>query len=361
MNHPLSVKAGPTAYRLIREHGFSLANVRVIVAASGGAKWLVLNQMDRVLFPMLKAAATAPVHLLCSSIGSWRMSILAMANPLAAIDRFESTYVDYEWLKKPGPSDVSRVTRWTLDQLLGDRGEQEILSDPYMRMHILAVRSKHLLAYDSKLPLLMGLLSTWGANAVSRRNLRFFFERALFSDPRSRAPFHDMVDDTGLATINVDLNDGNYRDAVMATSSIPLVMDGIPEIAGAPKGMYRDGGFTDYHFNSAFLGDVTEPSNDLVLYPHYRERIIPGWFDKAWQGRGPSAQYYDRALVIAPSDEFAASLPYGKIPDRGDFKTFDHKTRVAYWRRVLEETARLGDDLRHLLIDDGLAARVRPL
>jgi len=170
-----------------------------------------------------------------------------------------------------------------------------------------------------------------------------------------------MVDDTGLQMINVDLNEQNYRDAVMATSSIPLVMDGVPDITGAPKGMYRDGGFTDYHFNSAFLGKGGGRDDDIILYPHYRERIIPGWFDKAWKGRGPSAEHYDRALVIAPSDEFAASLPYGKIPDRGDFTRLDHETRVAYWYHVLNETARLGDDLAALLSGDDLAARVRPL
>jgi len=82
---------------MIRENGFSLENVRVVVAASGGAKWLVLNQMDRVLFPMLKAAANAPVHLLCSSIGSWRMSILGLRDPPGAIERFALPYTDHEW------------------------------------------------------------------------------------------------------------------------------------------------------------------------------------------------------------------------------------------------------------------------
>ena len=46
----LQVFAGPVALAHLRERGLRAADVRVIPAAAGGAKGLVLNPLDRFLF-----------------------------------------------------------------------------------------------------------------------------------------------------------------------------------------------------------------------------------------------------------------------------------------------------------------------
>jgi hypothetical protein len=48
-------------------------------------------------------------------------------------------------------------------------------------------------------------------------------------------------------------------------------------------------------------------------------------------------------LLVAPSPDWVAKLPFGKIPDRNDFKHLKDAERQRYWRQVTAETARLGD------------------
>ena len=54
-----------------------------VIGASGGPKWLVLHGLDRVLFPWLlaNANASAPLHSVASSIGSWRFACLGARAP----------------------------------------------------------------------------------------------------------------------------------------------------------------------------------------------------------------------------------------------------------------------------------------
>ena len=95
----------------------------------------------------------------------------------------------------------------------------------------------------------------------------------------------------------------------MASGSIPIVIEGVKDIDGAPKGVYRDGGIIDYHFDLTF-----GPHKGLVLYPHFYSKPIPGWFDKSLTKRLPHVSSYDDVVMLVPSDEFIASLPTVKYP-----------------------------------------------
>src|SRR5574338_141933 len=100
----LTLRAGRHAYDLIRERGLRAEDVDVIPAASGGAKWLVLAGLDRYLFgEFLRAPRTRPMHLIGSSIGSWRMACLAQDDPVAALGRGHRAYI-YEQRYTPRPS-----------------------------------------------------------------------------------------------------------------------------------------------------------------------------------------------------------------------------------------------------------------
>ena len=70
----LVFKAGPEAYESIRRHGFAPERIGTLVGASGGAKWLVLSQLDRVILKNLVPRMTGPVHLIGTSIGAWRFA-----------------------------------------------------------------------------------------------------------------------------------------------------------------------------------------------------------------------------------------------------------------------------------------------
>ena len=154
----------------------------------------------------------------------------------------------------------------------------------------------------------------------------------------------------------VPLAPANLRQAIVATGSIPLVLEGVRNIPGAPRGTYRDGGVIDYH--------IDLPQSDegrLVLFPHFYNYIKPGWFDKALSWRKPARAHVDNTILISPSAEFVEKLPYGKIPDRKDFTNFEPAERERAWRTVVAACRELADDLEDVLENERLAERVQPL
>jgi len=131
----------------------------------------------------------------------------------------------------------------------------------------------------------------------------------------------------------------------------------VRQIAGAPQGVYRDGGLLDYHF------DIPFPLEEgIVLFPHFSERIIPGWFDKLLKWRKPTPANQDNLLMVAPSQAFIEKLPHGKITDRADFNAYAgrNESRITYWHAVLGETERLHDELAQVLEGGSLAEVVKP-
>jgi hypothetical protein len=348
----LQIKAGPKALAHLESDGLAPGAVRMIAGASGGAKWLVLNGLDRALIENLLPGLQAPVHLIGSSIGAWRFACYAQRDPLAAIARFERAYLEQTYSEKPDREEISRVSRDILGRILGPDGARDITSHPVFRLNVMAVRARHLTASEGPAALGLGLAGAMLANHVSRRALGAFFERALFYDPRSRAPFFD-VDDFPIHRI--EMSEENVADAVLASGSIPFVLSGVTGIAGAPDGVYRDGGVIDYHFDLPLSAD-----GGITLYPHFYGHLIPGWFDKK-RRRRPRPEHLDRVLLLSPSDEFVASLPNAKIPDRTDFKSMPTQDRLDAWRRAVAESARLGDEFLELWRSGRLAEFAQPL
>ena len=135
-------------------------------------------------------------------------------------------------------------------------------------------------------------------------------------------------------------------------------MHGIGDIEGIP-GVFRDGGILDYHLDIPFL-----PAEDegLVLYPHFYSSITPGWFDKRLK-RTAKPEHLDHLVLISPKQDFIETLPYQKIPDRTDFKTFhyDDKKRMSYWQKTVDMSQALGDELHTLIETGAIASRVEPI
>lgn len=353
IREPLRFKAGPGAYEDLKKRGFAAERIGTIAGASGGAKWLVLSQLDRVVASRLLPQVAGPVHLVGSSIGAWRFACYAQRDPLSAIERFETAYVEQSYSARPDAAEVSRKTREILEHVLGPEGTSDIVGHPQLRSHILTVRSRYLTASERRLLLASGLLMAALANAVSRRSLGAFFARGLFYDPRDLPPFYNA---TGFPLERIILTDQNLPDAITASGSIPMVLQGVRDIQGAPPGIYRDGGVIDYHLDLP-LG---EPDR-LTLYLHFFEQLIPGWFDKRLRWRRHNPLHLDRTLLICPSAEFIARLPGGKVPDRTDFIRMTPAKRVEVWRSVINACRALAEDLNDVLDKDRLAARLEPL
>ena len=135
-----------------------------------------------------------------------------------------------------------------------------------------------------------------------------------------------------------------------------MVLSGVRDIAGAPRGIYRDGGVIDYHL------DLPQSAPDrLTLYLHFIDRIVPGWFDKKLSWRKPHPSHVDRTILVSPSREFVSRLPHSKIPDRRDFVNFEPEERLRAWHTAVDMCDELADEFHEVLETDQLAARLEPL
>lgn len=349
----LTFKAGASALRTVRNNGFDISSIGTIAGASGGAKWLVLSQLDRAILSNLVPKLKGPVHLLGTSIGSWRFACYAQDDPVAAIDRFETAYVEQTFSERPDIHEITATSREIIKRVLGETGVDEILNHPVFRTHVMAVRSRHVLATETRWLLTLGLVAAAGLNIANRRTLGMFFERALFYDARDIPPFFDA---TGFPLQQIPVSTLNLEDAIVATGSIPLVLSGVRDIEGASPGVYRDGGLIDYHHDLPHSDEER-----LTLYPHFYDRIVPGWFDKSLGWRRPHPEHVGRTILISPSAEFVSSLPYAKIPDRTDFVNYSQAERVQAWRGCIDACQRLADDFNEVLEKDQLAAHLQAL
>jgi len=352
-NHQLQFLAGRGAYDDIRRQGFSPERIGTIAGASGGAKWLVLSRLDKVICEHILPRLSGPVHLLGSSIGAWRFACYAQSDPVAAIERFEELYISQSYSEQPDADEISRVGREVLAAIVGDNGIDEIVSHPTLRSNIMTVRCRHLTASDRRPVLASGLIAAIGANLVSRRALGLFFTRGLFFDSRDLPPFYNAE---GFPLDRIPLTESNLLDAVAASGAIPMVLNGVRDIDGAPQGTYRDGGIIDYHLDipAADAGRIT-------LFPHFFNWFKPGWFDRQLSWRKLSEETLDRTLVICPSEAFIASLPNAKVPDRQDFVNFTYDERVRIWRTVVARCEALAEELCDVLERDQVAARLQAI
>lgn len=349
----LQFRAGPGAYHEVRQHGFSAQRIGTLAGASGGAKWLVLSQLDRVVARKVLPLLCEPVHLIATSIGAWRFACYAQDDPVAAIDRFEEAYLAQTYSANPDRQEITQRSADILDLVLGKRGVSEILSHPVLRTHVMTVRSRHVLALENRFALAVALASVASLNVVSRRTLGGFFERALFYDDRDMPQFFESDE---FPLHRIPLSEANLRDVILATGSIPLVLSGVRDIVGAPAGVYRDGGVIDYHLDFPHSG-----TDRLAMYLHFYNFIKPGWFDKRLPWRTARPASVDRTILICPSPEFVQRLPYAKIPDRRDFVNFPPAERERCWRRVVNACQELADELEDVLDNDRLAERIQPL
>jgi hypothetical protein len=351
---PLRILAGPAALRHVREHGLRLDDIDVLVGAAGGAKFLMLAGLDRVLFDALTATPRErPLHCVGASIGSWRLACLACAKPTAALDRLAEAYLGERRYRPRAPSSVVDAIR---DDLLAATFDGEsaaaIVDHPMIRLHVLASRTGGLSRRyrRQRLALRLGLAAM--GNMLSRRTLGWQFQRAVFHSRGDAGPL-DGIDD--LPTSHIPLEASNLRAALSASAAVPFVMEGV-KVTGAPTGLYRDAGLLDYNPVFAYRG-----SRGLVLYPHYFAYLTPGWFDRSLRSRRVRPHALDRTVLLAPSESFLRRLPGRAPPRRADFSRFGEHERERRWRAVWGASVELGEALGDLLTSGRASSQVRPL
>jgi hypothetical protein len=336
----LEIYAGKTALKTLQKEGFKQELFTSFLGASGGPKWVTLFSLDKFIFGEFFNNRQTELNLIGSSAGAFRAACFAQKDPVAAITRMAESYAETVYSKRATPEEITQKAVVLLDFVLGENGVDEIINNKIYKTHFLVNKSNGLVSSDNKLIQLLGLTKGIVLNRVNRKLLRNQFERFVFKSPSSHLEFDDYCN---FKTSYIDLTPDNLKSSLLASGSIPMVMQGIKDISGAPDGMYRDGGIIDYHF------DINLKNNDgLILYPHFNSNPKAGWFDKKLN-RKVLTENYDNVVMIVPSAAFIKSLPHSKIPDRTDFTTMAPDQRIKYWKNVLVETEQLSDSLKHFL------------
>jgi hypothetical protein len=349
----LDIYAGKNALARIKQEGFHADLFDYMLGASGGPKWFVLAGLDRYIFPEFFANRTKPLNIIGSSAGAFRFACFAQSDPLSATNRLAERYSQTVYSDKPTAREITEKGTALLRYVLGGSGCEEIINNPIVKAHFIVAKCKGFTKFEAKPIQMAGLVASAGANVVKRRWLEKFYQRYVFSAPNTTLQINDPIN---MPAFSVPLTTKNLPQALMASGSIPIVIEGVKNIEGAPNGMYRDGGIIDYHFDLTF-----GPKKGLVLYPHFYSTPIPGWFDKSLKKRMPHASSYDDVVMLVPSDEFVASLPYGKIPDRKDFENMPAEQRIKYWQTVISQSDELGQAFKDMYESQQIVERIKPM
>jgi hypothetical protein len=362
----LSIHAGAHALKVLRDRGLCAADVRVIPAAAGGPKGLILNPLDRYIFGEWLPRSAQTVHLLGASIGAWRMATACLRDPAAQLAQMAADYIGQVYEHAPGkaptPRHVSQQFGATLHKRFAGH-EGEVLQHPRFRLHVFTSRGRHLLHREGRWRTPLGYAGAFLSNTISRRAVGHWLERVVFSDMREPLPLalHDY------RTHQVPMDASNLAPSILASCSIPFWLEAVRDIPGAPPGAYWDGGITDYHLHLDYgsmrrTDDACGGDGGLVLYPHFQSTVIPGWLDKTLKHRHRATAHLDNVVLLSPHPAWVHTLPNAKLPDRGDFKAYgdDLAARTRVWTQALRMSQRLADEFAQI-VSTGQSIEALPL
>lgn len=348
----LTLRAGRLARELILKEGLHASQVDILPGAAGGPKGIGIQGLDQAIFGSFLQQATQRRVLVGSSIGSWRFASIAAHGAKQGTELLADLYTNLSFTKKMTRSEVSDICHDMLKTLVRGK-EAALINHPDYHLTVLSIKAQHIFQSDKALPLLASVAGIVGTTAVGRKHSRHFMQRVI-SQPTTGMQF--AIDDDAFTTHYVPLTEHSVTDWLMASASIPGVMDAVKNIPNAPQGAYRDGGLIDYHIDLPFH------SQGIVLYPHFTDSITPGWFDKLFK-RTANPDNQARTLLIAPSTEYLQSLPLGRLPDRKDFtmKGLDQNKRIQLWKQCIAESQRLGDEFLELVEKQNIADVIQDL
>jgi predicted acylesterase/phospholipase RssA len=344
----LTIHAGPKALAHLREHGLRPKDIAVIPAAAGGPKGLIFQKLDQWLFGSWLPSQPRERTLIGASIGAWRMAAACHADPVAAFERLGDFYARQTYPRKPTPQHVTQSCERLLADFIGGHAA-EVTNHPHHRLHILTSRGRRLLqAPRMRISAVGGFGLAILGNLIARAQFAQHFARVVFSDSRDPA-FWLKAKFDAFDTHFAPLMEDNIAAALLASGTLPFIMDPVRRIPHAPIGTYWDGGLIDYHLALPYSRVAGDPQGGLVLYPHFDRHIVPGWFDKQLPWRraaiGANRSWLDNVITISPSPAFLRTLSLSKLPDRSDFVYYgmNHDFRILNWKLAMSEGARLRD------------------
>jgi len=340
----IRIKAGKNIYQIIKDGGFNFDSVSTYFGPAVGPRWLITSGFDLTLLKGGFLGRTKPVQLVGASAGAFRFAAWLQPQAIESYQKLLEAYINVKFTKHDTPStSLGEITN-IVNVYLEDDALPFALANKKYRLVIITARARGLVAYKNTGLQKLGLAACFVFNYFSRENIYKFAERVVFYNA-SKPPAFCLR--SRFRGTYVQLNEVNFKYAVLASGAIPLVIEGVHDIYGAPRGVYRDGGLIDYHLTHQFAAK----ENEIVLFFHHQERIIPGWLDKNITRRVPEPYTLNNVLMVLPTQSFIESLPDGKVPDRTDLLTFinDQETRIKNWRKAVELSAPLGEEFLELV------------
>ena len=352
----LKIQAGADAIAHIRQNGLQASDIDIIPGAAGGPKGIGLCGLDQAIFGSFLPQSPKRRTFIGSSIGSWRFAAIAAHGAQHGPALLAQLYNNIGFFKGMKAAQVSASCQNMLNQLL-DGKNHLLLEHPDMHLVVMMVKCHRILSTDRQFPLGLALTGVYGGNLLSRRSLGLFMQRCYAYNHVQDQRLSSISPSAEFGSQHVVMSQDNLMDILMASASIPLVMNGVANIAAAGKGIYRDGGMIDYHL------DLPYNSQGLVLYPHFSDRITPGWFDKSVKWRRHNAMNHHRTVLISPSASYLDSLPLKRLPDRKDFNAFIGRDdeRKQIWEIAIAESQRMGDEFMELVHRGNIADHLEPL
>lgn len=354
----LHIHVGERARLHIQRNGLSPADIRLVPAAAGGPKGLMLTHLDQHLFGDWLPQGGHSVHLVGASIGAWRMATAAMPDPKRAFEALAHGYIHQHIEPEAGrrmPS-AARITAGFIDTLTDFFGQDidALIAHPRWRVHVLTSRGRQILRRNSPARTAAGLAGLALSNALSRKAVGLFLERHVFSSPGEALP----VPLRDLPTQQLALSRDNFIPAMLASCSIPFMLEGVPSIPGATRpGAHWDGGLVDYHVHWPYAS----MDEGLVLYPHFQQQVVPGWLDKSLRWRHRATPWLDNVVLLCPNPEWVRTLPRGKLPDRTDFTALAPTQRMKVWVEAVERSRQLAQEWQDWLSRGCPADALKPL
>ncbi|BET24812.1 hypothetical protein RGQ30_03130 [Limnobacter thiooxidans] len=371
----IQVILGERAKAHIANKGLRPEDICAIPAAAGGPKGLILQGLDQYLFSdwlgaehlrQRAAKGIKPLQLIGASIGAWRMAAAASSNPIASFKRLAQQYVEaQDYRKGVDRHEISRVCGAMVQAVVAE--EAQCMAKPVGKELLVWVNRGLTPLYHAKSQAhshaqhqharMQGFASAVLANSLNRNRLSSYFERWVFQSPGAHTDWLRQPFDR-IPTRIENLDSLNIHDALLASGSIPFVLNPVHKITQAlennstevkhHEGPFWDGGLTDYHLALPY-----HRLDGLVLYPHFAPTVTPGWLDKFLKLRKAKPEWMSNVILVCPSPQFVASLPAKKIPDRSDFKRykFDHSVRIPLWQSAIRESHRMADDFQQWLND----------
>jgi hypothetical protein len=340
----IRVRAGRRAYEQIRSGGFSLNCIGTYVGPAVGPRWLAASGFDLTLLEEESLGRAHPVWLVGASAGAWRFAAWLQPEAVKSYRCLMEAYISTTYGRKDTPETILQSMAAIMNGYIEDDALPFALAHKQYRLAVLTCRMKHLTASERMWVQKAGFILSFLANALHPSLKYCFAERVVFYYGAKAPDFCLRKEFRGRC---IPLSEINFKSVVIASGAIPTAVAGVKDIFGAPDGVYRDGGFLDYHINQ----DYSARNDELTLFFHHQERIIPGWMDKRLKRRRPPESALESVVMVYPSESFVAGLPDGRIPDRDDFRTFidDQERRIANWRRTVELSAPLGEEFLELI------------